>query len=306
MNAAIRRFLYALGFSLLAALATDARAQPSYQGLWWNSPADSENGWGLNLTHQGDILFGTWFTYDAQGRGMWLVMPRADLIPMDMGDGYGYGGYYMPGMSTTYTYSGPLFRPSGPSSDLATFDNSAVKLEPVGTATLVFTSATTGEFSYSVDNIFGSKSITLLKYSAPPTCSFEVVPGPPTTNYQDLWWRSPAASENGWGVNIAHQGDILFATWFTYDSAGHGVWYVMSDGEKTGARTYAGKLFQTTGAPFSATPWDKSLTKLNEVGTATFTFSDANNGTFTAVVHGATQVKPITRLLFSAPSTVCR
>ena len=36
------------------------------------------------------------------------------------------------------------------------------------------------------------------------------------TNYQDLWWN-PA--ESGWGVNFTHQGDIIFATWFTYDAA---------------------------------------------------------------------------------------
>ena len=43
-----------------------AFAQTSYEGLWWNSPANSESGWGLNITHQGNILFATWFTYDRQ------------------------------------------------------------------------------------------------------------------------------------------------------------------------------------------------------------------------------------------------
>src|SRR5262249_46385393 len=57
-------------------------------------------------------------------------------------------------------------------------------------------------------------------------------------NYQGLWWRSPANSESGWGVNLAHQGDILFATWFTYDASGAGQWFVMSNGNKTGPGTY--------------------------------------------------------------------
>ncbi len=35
------------------------------------------------------------------------------------------------------------------------------------------------------------------------------------TNYQGLWWNAPAGSESGWGINFAHQGDTLFATWFT-------------------------------------------------------------------------------------------
>lgn len=28
---------------------------------------------------------------------------------------------------------------------------------------------------------------------------------------------APAGAESGWGVNFTHQGDTIFATWFTYD-----------------------------------------------------------------------------------------
>ena len=48
------------------ALATPASSAPNYQGLWWNAPPNSESGWGINLTHQGDVIFATWFTYDAR------------------------------------------------------------------------------------------------------------------------------------------------------------------------------------------------------------------------------------------------
>ncbi|MGC1818702.1 MAG: S8 family peptidase, partial [Casimicrobiaceae bacterium] len=41
--------------------------------------------------------------------------------------------------------------------------------------------------------------------------------GAAAPNYQGLWWASPAGSESGWGINFAHQGDVIFATWFTYD-----------------------------------------------------------------------------------------
>ena len=44
------------------------------------------------------------------------------------------------------------------------------------------------------------------------------------TNYQDLWWAAPAESESGWGVNFTHQGDMIFATWFTYDVDGTPLW----------------------------------------------------------------------------------
>jgi hypothetical protein len=40
---------------------------------------------------------------------------------------------------------------------------------------------------------------------------------PAPANYQGIWWN---ASESGWGINLAHQGDTVFASWFTYDTAG--------------------------------------------------------------------------------------
>ena len=46
-------------------------AAANYQGLWWNPPAES--GWGINFAHQGDIIFATWFTYDAAGKPWWLI-----------------------------------------------------------------------------------------------------------------------------------------------------------------------------------------------------------------------------------------
>ncbi|MHB8494372.1 MAG: hypothetical protein ACYDDG_07340, partial [Casimicrobiaceae bacterium] len=46
----------------------------------------------------------------------------------------------------------------------------------------------------------------------------------PAPNYQGLWWAAPAGSESGWGINFAHQGNIIFATWFTYDTTGKAWW----------------------------------------------------------------------------------
>jgi hypothetical protein len=40
----------------------------NYTALWWN-PA--ENGWGLNITHQGNTLFGTLYTYGPDGTPTW-------------------------------------------------------------------------------------------------------------------------------------------------------------------------------------------------------------------------------------------
>src|SRR4249920_508782 len=61
-------------------------------------------------------------------------------------------------------------------------------------------------------------------------------------NYQGLWWAAPAGVESGWGINFAHQGDQVFATWFTYDTNGTGKWLVMT-APKTGTNTFGGTLY---------------------------------------------------------------
>ncbi|HSN19694.1 MAG TPA: hypothetical protein VLS49_03405 [Usitatibacter sp.] len=269
------------------------------EGLWWNSPAGSESGWGVNLTQQGDIVFATWFTYDTDGSGMWLVMSRGDKVADNK-------------------YSGTLYRTTGPSFDAAPFDPSRVTVTPVGSATFAFTDANNGTFAYTVNGITHAKNITRQVFATPaPTC-FEGTAAPGSSpiygtgtsagpNYQDLWWRSPAGSESGWGVNITHQGNILFATWFTYDASGKGMWLVMSDGERVGSTSaFTGALYRTTGPAFNAQPWNPAQVVVTPVGSATFEFGDANNGTFTYTVNGVTQSKSITRQVYGTPTTACQ
>ena len=74
-------------------------------------------------------------------------------------------------------------------------------------------------------------------------------------NYEGLWWASPPGSESGWGINFAHQGDVIFATWFTYDANGKGWWLSMT-ANKTGNGVFSGILYQTTGPAFDAVPFD--------------------------------------------------
>jgi hypothetical protein len=159
-----------------------------------------------------------------------------------------------------------------------------------------------------VNGVSQTKPITRQVYAASlPTCTPADSSGPSASNFQDLWWRSPANSESGWGVNITHQGDIIFATWFTYGTDGRGMWLVMSDGRRTGpGNAYSGALYRTTGPAFSAAPWNPSQVGVTQAGTGTFTFSDASNGTFAYTVDGVTQSKAITRQVYGSPVTACR
>jgi hypothetical protein len=157
----------------------------------------------------------------------------------------------------------------------------------------------------TVDGVTVSKTLAKQQYAVPmPICMQGAAPGIP--NYQDLWWKFPAGSESGWGLNIAHQGETLFVTWFTYDGAGQPMWLVGSDVAKTGNATYSGTLYRTSGPPLAAAPWDPSRVSRMPAGTATLTFFNDSNGTFAYSVDGVSQSKAITRQVFSSPSTVCR
>ncbi|HEY2629061.1 MAG TPA: hypothetical protein VGI57_08030, partial [Usitatibacter sp.] len=169
------------------------------QGLWWNSPAGSESGWGINLTQQGEILFATWFTYDTDGSGLWLVMPNSTK-------------------TSANTYTGALYRTTGPAFS-GTWNMNLVNPQSVGTSTFTFTDGNNGTFAYTVNGFSQTKSIVREIYANPaPVCAEGATPG---TNYQGLWWNP---NESGWGVNLTHQADTLFATWFTYDLDGKGMW----------------------------------------------------------------------------------
>lgn len=257
------------------------------QGLWWRAPAGSESGWGVNITHQGEVLFATWFTYDTNGEGLWLVMSEGRRVGTD-------------------SYVGTLYRTTGPAFSSAPFNPAQVAVTPVGSATFSFSDAGNGTFLYTVDGRTQAKPIVRQVYASPvPTCAPDTT-GASSTNFQDLWWRSPAGSESGWGVNIAHQGEILFATWFTYAADGRGMWLVMSEGRRTTGNTFAGALYRTRGPAFDASPWNPAQVTVTQVGTATFTFTDASNGTFAYTVEGISQAKPITRQVYATPPTACR
>ena len=125
-----------------------------------------------------------------------------------------------------------------------------------------------------------------------------------TTNYEGLWWVAPAGSESGWGINFAHQGDTIFASWFTYDATGKGMWLVMT-APKSAPDSYTGKLFRTTGPAFNAVPFNSASVVPTAVGMATISFTDGNTGTFAYTVNGVSQIKAVTREIFSGSGTVC-
>ena len=256
------------------------------EALWWRSPANSESGWGINIVHQGNTLFATWFTYDTDGTDLWLFMDNMQL-------------------TANNTFSGSVYRASGSPFGLFPYDSSRFSATRVGNATFTFTDANNGSVSWTVNDVAQTKPITKFIYSGPvPTCTAAGVQTD-NVNYQDLWWRSPAQSENGSGINIVHQGDILFVTWFTYDTDGSQMWLFMDNAQKTAPGVYSGAVRQAQGSPLNVVPYDPARFATAQVGTGTLSFTDAGNGTFSYTVKGVTEAKPITRFIYATPITGC-
>ena len=255
-----------------------------YEGLWWNSPAGSESGWGLDVAQQGNKVFATWFTYDEGGHAAWFVMPDSTLF----GD---------------EEFSGPLYRVTGPSYT-GSFDSSQVATTPVGSLYLRFADRDHGVMIADVNGTRVTKSITRQLFGKEPTCAAGGSFAFPV-NRTDLWWSAPPGGESGWGVFLTQQDLTIFVTWYTYDTDGKPVWFVGSNITLTGNQTYSGTLYRTWGPPFSASPWDSGQVTVMPVGSITFSFADESNGTFTYNIGGLTGTKAITRQMFSSPATVC-
>jgi hypothetical protein len=260
-------------------------AAVNVQGLWWRSSTGSESGWGVNFTQQGDTLFATWFTYDTDGSGLWLVMSN--------------------GVKTAAnTYSGTFYRTTGPAFGAGAFNSAQVNATAVGSATFAFSDANNGTFTATVNGNTIAKPITRQVYQpSVPACTAGGNAAA-SSNYQDLWWNA-GGTESGWGMNVTHQGDLLFVTWFTYDASGKGMWLVASNVARTGNGTYAGRLYRTTGPAYHAASFDPSRVAASDVGSIAFSFANGAAGSFTATVNGVTVSKSIVREVFDTPATVC-
>jgi serine protease len=269
-----------------AAAVPPPPAAVNYQGLWWASPAGSESGWGINLAHQGDIIFATWFTYDTTGKAWWLSMTASRTGPN--------------------SYAGDLLTTRGPAFSATPFDPNAVTHATVGHATLAFTDANTAQFSYTVNGVAQVKTLTRELFGTAPACAFGGQPNlAAATNYQDLWWASPAGIESGWGINLTEQSNEIFGTWFTYDVDGSPLWLSVL-ATNTAPGVYQGPLMRTRGPAFDAVPFAPSAVTATPVGTATFTFQDGAHATFAYTVNGVSQAKAITREVFVNPGTYCQ
>ena len=132
--------------NIAAALIALAVAAPlraaNYTDWWWGGSA--LDGEGVNVGQQANTVFVSWFTYDEQGNGMWVVFSG----PLD---------------SMGKVVSGLLYRTTGPALG-TTYDPAKVIRTSVGNATLTFADMHNATFAWSVNGKSGSLALVRQTY----------------------------------------------------------------------------------------------------------------------------------------------
>ena len=129
-------FCAALGFALPAQATT---ATIDYTDLWYNAPAESQSGWGVNVIQQNNILFVTLFVYGPDNTPRWYVASNVVSTGQN-------------------TFSGQLFN-VGTGTWFGAPWGGISNVQTVGNIAFTFNTATTGTMVYSVNNVQVTKNI---------------------------------------------------------------------------------------------------------------------------------------------------
>ncbi len=245
----------------------------NYSYTYWN-PA--EPGWGYNMQHQGSLLYGTWYTYDVDGKVMFLTVEA-----LAQADG---------------SFAGPVFRVAGTPFQLIDDASAITAVTQVGSAQMSFAASGDLTLSYNVFGVQQTRQLEPFVFVAdPPSCFSTLDARAGARNYSDLWWNS---REPGWGLTLAHQGDIVFALWYTYGAGGRDQWISASALTLQADGSYRGALQRPdSGTPLAEIMGPATSFPVPEVGSAELRFSDGETGTFSYTLEGVSQSKPIERFV---------
>ena len=95
--------------------------------MWWGG--ESQNGWGINLVQQNGIVFAVWYTYGADGKTTWFVLPN--------------------GTWSGTTYSGAFYSTTGSAWLGANYVSSQLAVTAVGNMSFNFANANSASMNYS-------------------------------------------------------------------------------------------------------------------------------------------------------------
>jgi len=245
----------------------------NYSYTYWNP---SEAGWGYNLQHQGDLLYGTWYSYADDGQVMFLTV-EATAQSLD-------------------SFAGPIYRATGTPFEQINGSQAFTSVTQVGTAQLSFSADRSLTLSYTVNGVAQVKTLERFVFgTTAPNCIGTTSSRENATNYSDLWWNS---SEPGWGLTLAHQGDVIFALWYTYGSAGRDQWVSASSLVRQPDGSYQGELQRpASGTPLAQIVGPATTFPVPTVGTAILRFMNGEQGTFEYTLDGVAQTKSIRRFV---------
>jgi hypothetical protein len=265
----------------LPQIANTQSAPANVTTIWWTP---SESGWGLNLSEQGNTVFAAWYTYGDDGKALWL------------------SGLFS--KQATGSWTGPVYRSAGTAFDKIS-GPAASATNPIGNATLSPNADGTMQFAYTLGTTTQTKKLERFVFgSGAPICTSTTASRANATNYQDIWFNEP---EPGWGMSITHQGNTIFAAWYTYRADGTPQWLSAAVTQSVAsATTFTGALLRTQGTPLAQINGaPASIGAAANVGTIEFTFTDGQTATMKYTLDGVTQTKPIKRFVFATPQTVC-
>jgi hypothetical protein len=229
--------------------AQSVSAVENYSDIWWNA---NESGWGVTIADHDTNIFAVLYTYRADGRPVWFTIP---------------GGAFSQGRRI---FQGDIYETRGPAYTSAVFDSSLVTGAKVGTATFDFSppglAAGTALFTYTISGVNKTKQIQRQ--------AFGNAPANWGTDKTDLWFN-PA--ESGWGLALAQHGNNIFGVWYTYDTDGAPLWFVLPGGSFAGPNSFSGTLYRTTGPYFGNASFDPSMVIGAQAGTATIDFSGTHS-----------------------------
>jgi lysyl endopeptidase len=196
------------------------------------------------------------------------------------------------------TFSGDVFETNGPAFTVTGFDSQLVRTTKVGAGWIALDDGDHVRVNMS-EGI--ARALTRQSFGAVPKCAFGLAADASAdVNFTDLWWNS---AESGWGVNLAHQGDTIFAAWYTYGTSGAPLFLVATLHE-TELATFEGDLYRATGPAGSI--------KATQVGTAKLFFTNGNSAILTTTTQldgmtaPMTRASGITRQIFAAPGAACQ
>lgn len=238
------KYAQAVAAAAMSVFVGSAAAATNYSDIWWNP---LESGWGVTIADHETNIFGVLYAYRSDNKPVWYTIP---------------GGTFSQGRRM---FAGDVYATRGPSYTNPVFDSHLVTASKVGNATFDFAPPGLAEgvalFSYSINGVSQSKQIERQAFgSSAPNWGFDRT---------DLWFNS---AESGWGLALAQHGNNIFGVWYTYDTDGSPLWFVLPGGTFTASNSFSADLYRTTGPYLGNSAFDPRQVAVTKAGSATITF----------------------------------